>query len=414
MRVHFAAALLLAAARAWSAEAAPSAAIRIPPNVFAGDQRGPWQTGTFEALWIDEQRDETTTSDPADKRHLMVQVWYPAAFKGDPPRAPYALHRELYPDDEDARWLDDAKSVRTNSVLNAPLAPWPMRFAVLIYNPGGHHPHFSATFQTEFLASHGYVVVAIGHTGLTRIERFPDGYRYRPDQNDSMVSDAQAAGLAEVERFRLQVRQRARLLMPVHVKDIGFVLDRLQTLNETRRSRFHQRLDLDRVGSLGWSLGGALSLQASRDEPRIKAAVNLDGWLYTDVPQTGTHRPIMQIFGDGAMFFDHPGQTAAGRELALAADGLRWELYARTDADWYDLTLRTATHGHFSDRTLFEPADPEYMHPRLAHDIINRFTLEFFDRYLRQSTATPLLDGKQRYGDTQLRSGTASAAKPTQ
>lgn len=411
MRNSFLTALLLLVATCASGSEAPASAnFRIPPNVFAGDQRGPWQTGTVEELWVDEQRDETTTSDPADKRHLMVQVWYPAAFKGDPPRAPYALHRELYPHDDDASWLDDAKDVRTNSVLNAPMAAQPERFPVLIYNPGGFHPHFSATFQTEFLASHGYVVVAIGHTGLNRIERFPDGYHYRPDQNLPFHDDAQTQKLPEAEQFRLQVKRYSQLLMPVQVKDIGFVLDRLQALNGTQRSRFYQRLDLERVGSLGWSLGGALSLQASRDEPRIKAAVNLDGWLYTDVPQTGTRRPIMQISGDSSQSFEQH-QTAADRELSSAADGLRWQLYAKSDADWYDITLDTATHGHFSDRTLFEPADARYMHPRLAHEIVNRATLEFFDKYLRQSADTPLLSGRQRYAQVELRSGNAAGGR---
>ena len=377
-------------------------AFRIPVNVFAGEPRGPYQTGTMEELWVDAGRDETTTSDPTDKRHLMVQIWYPAVFKGDPPRAPYALHRNLYPHDEDERWLDDAKAVRTSSVLNAALAPEPRQFPVLIYNPGGYHPPFSATFQTEFLASHGYVVVAIGHTGLTRIERFPDGYAYRPDALDPQLGDAEAAGLTEVERFQLQVKRYAQLMMPIHMQDIRYVLDRLQALNETRGSRLYQRLDLERVGSLGWSLGGALSLQASRDEPRIKAAANLDGWLYTDVPDTGTHRPIMQMHGSLGTFELYPGQGAADRELSLVADSLVWRLYARTDADWYDLTLVRATHGHFSDRTLFEPAHLRSMHPRLAHDIVNRYTLEFFDRHLRARTRTPLLSGEETYPGTEL------------
>jgi dienelactone hydrolase len=378
---------------------------RIPVNVFAGEPRGPYQTGTVEELWIDTERDESTTSDPSDKRHLMVQIWYPATFRGDPQRASYVLNRELYPKDEEARWMDDAAAVRTTSVLNAPLAAEPSRFPVLIYNPGGYHPHFSATFQTEFLASHGYVVVSVGHTGLTRIERFPDGYFYRLDRDDPFLSDAQSAGLSDLERFRLEVKWRSERLMPQHIQDIRYVLDRLQTLNATRGHRFHQRLDLDRVASLGWSLGGALSLQASRDEPRIKAAINLDGWLYTDVPETGTHKPIMQIHGDGSLFLSEAGHDPEARLLALAAETRSWELYSRTTADWYDLTLKRATHGHFSDRTLFEPIDASLMHPRLAHDIINRFTLQFLDKYLREAAQTPLLSGAQSYPETELLQG---------
>lgn len=377
--------------------------VRVPVDVFAGDQRGPHQTGTFEELWIDQAREETTTSKPGDKRHLMVQIWYPATFDAAASkRAPYILHRELYPHDDGAKWMDAAANVRTTSVLSAPIARGSERFPVLIYNPGGGHPPFSATFQTEFLASHGYVVVAIGHTGLTRIERFPDGYAYKMDANDPNLPEPRSEGSFDVEQFRRQIDRYAQLMMPVHVQDIAFVLDRLRELNAERGNRFYGRLNLDDVGSLGWSLGGALSLQASRDEPRIKAAMNLDGWLYTDVQKSGTHRPIMQMHGGGFPASQRAEQVAAERELSLVADSMFWQLYSKTDADWYDLTLARAEHGHFSDRTLFEPADVSLMHPRLAHDIVNRYTLEFFDKYLKRSPDTPLLSGQQAYPETNL------------
>jgi dienelactone hydrolase len=46
---------------------------------------------------------------------------------------------------------------------------------------------------------------------------------------------------------------------------------------------FFGRPDLTRIGMLGWSFGGATSLQMSRDDPRVKAAVNYDGDLFGDV-----------------------------------------------------------------------------------------------------------------------------------
>lgn len=394
---------MLAPGMGLAAEPAPAPAEhRIPVHVFAGEARGPYQTGTREQLWIDTRRDETATSDPNDKRHLMIQIWYPADVADGQPRARYVLSRQLYPKDEDAKWLDDAKAVLTTSVLNAPLARRDGPFPVLLYNPGGYHPPFSATFQTEYLASHGYVVVAIGHTGLTRIERFPDGYVYSPDHDRSEVTDEESKGWSEVRWFQTQLDRYVRLLMPVHVRDIGFVLDRLAGMNAEQGGEFYRRLDLEHVGSLGWSLGGALSLQASRDEPRVKAAVNLDGWLYTDVADTGTQRPVMQMHGDENYFFRMPERTAAERELSRLASMRSWGFYARSSADWYDVGLQRATHGHFSDRSLFEPAESELMHPRLAHEIVNRLTLEFFDKYLRGKTDTPLLSGKQSYPEVEL------------
>lgn len=39
---------------------------------------GPFSVGVRSYFWIDPDRDEIFTKDPHDKRHLFVQVWYPA------------------------------------------------------------------------------------------------------------------------------------------------------------------------------------------------------------------------------------------------------------------------------------------------------------------------------------------------
>jgi predicted dienelactone hydrolase len=372
---------------------------RIPEQLFSGEARGPHRTGTFEELWVDPQRDDPTTSSPLDRRHLMVQVWYPATFKGDPQRAVYALNAELYPRDARSPLPDRAKSVRTTSVLNAPLIATPHRLPVLIYNPGAGYPPYSATFQTEFLASHGYVVVSVGHTDVTGIRRFPDGYVYRRDRNMPGIDNERRRSMTASEQLGSWIKQISGWQTSLHVEDISFVLDRLQSMATTRGSFFYQRLDFDRVGALGWSLGGAASIQASRDDPRIKAAANFDGRLYTDAANTGTRRPLLQMHAERRRT-DTP--TPAERETQLLGDSLFWRLYSQSAADWYDLTLNGASHRHFSDATLMEPLEPGYMHPRLAHDITNAFTLEFFDKYLRGRVVTPLLSGSMRFADTEL------------
>ncbi len=370
-------------------------------DLFASDPRGPYDTGTFEQMWIDEQSGEPTTNDPGDKRHLMIQFWYPATIKPNAARAPYVLHPELY-SDKLGKWFPFAKTVRTNSVLHAPLLASDKPFPVVIYNPGGGNPHFTGTSQTEYLASQGYVVVAIGHTGLNGIERFPDGYDYQLDSGDPEPTAAERQTMSDADAFRLEVERTAKTMMPLHVQDISFVLDRLQTMNAKAGDRFRGRLDLEHIGSMGWSLGGALSLQASRDEPRIKAAINLDGWLYTDVYQTGTHRPVMQIHQSEDVMFLKPKQSAAKRQTMSFANSLLWQFFSKTDADWFDVTLQRAHHGHFSDRILLAPWEEQYMHPRLAHQITNQLTLEFFDKYLKGSTETPFLSGIRTWSQVQI------------
>jgi len=55
-------------------------------------------TGTTEELWIDDSRDEPTTTDPNDKRRMMIRTWYPADFPADATPAPYVLDVDLYQD----------------------------------------------------------------------------------------------------------------------------------------------------------------------------------------------------------------------------------------------------------------------------------------------------------------------------
>ena len=380
---------------------------RVPAQVFAGDLRGPYETGTFEALWVNEALEDPSTAAPHDKRKVMVQVWYPATAPKRARRAPYAINPQLYARDHWARKLGH---VQTQSFLDAPVAGAIERFPVLIYNHGGGNPHFSATFQTEFLASHGYVVVAIGHSGANEIERFPDGTSYRNDGVSWMASPPENEPLAPRDEFEYRWRHSD---LSLFVKDISFVLDRLTVLNADPKHRFHGRLDLDRVGSLGWSLGGFLSLQATRDEPRIRAAVNMDGWPYglmgaNGAVARGVERPVLLMFAasnEGAGIPAYPGGEVEATEVEVgrAASTCYWAMLRRSTADWYYVSLARTHHGHFSDGPLFEAPDPQWLHPRAAHAVINSYTLEFFDKYVRGGRQdTPLLSGEHHFPEATL------------
>lgn len=386
---------------------ATSNSFTVPAQLFAGEPRGPYDTGTFEELWVNEALEDPSTAAPHDKRKVMVQVWYPATLPKNPRHAPYAISPQLYAPDD---WMQKLGPVQTQSFLDASPAPQPARFPVLIFNSGGGNPHFSSTFQTEFLASHGYVVVSVGHSGANGIERFPDGTTYQNDGAKWMADPPAGEKLAPREEFEYRW---AHSDLSLYVKDISFVLDRLAALDADHKHRFHHRLDLDRVGSLGWSLGGFIALQASRDEPRIKAAANLDGWPYglmgsNGAVTRGSERPVLLMFnGEGveSQWPPHPGgEVDAGEvELWRAAYTHYWTMLRRSTADWYYVTVARTNHGHFSDHSLFEAPNPQELHPRAAHAIVNAYTLEFFDKYVRGGTQdTPLLSGARRFPEATL------------
>lgn len=381
-------------------------AYSVPAQVFAGEPRGPYQTGTFEELWVNPALDDPSTADPRDKRKVLVQIWYPAAPARNAKRAPYVIHPELYAKEH---WSQKLSHVTTQSALNAPVVPTDGPLPVLLYNHGGGQPHFSTTFQTEFLASHGYVVVAIGHPGANDIQRFADGKPYVNDGKRWITRPPDSLNLSMREGFEYRVE---RVDLSLLLKDMSFVLDQLAALNANPASRWHRRLDLERVGALGWSLGGFLSLQATRDEPRIKAAANLDGWPYgltgpNGVVTLGSERPLLLMFntldgGSGIPVRSEGSVDAESLETGFAVASYFWSMLRRSTADWYHVTVAGTTHASFSDLPLFEAAKPSNLNPRAAHAIINEYTLAFFDRYLRGKPEGALLSGQVTYPDAKL------------
>jgi dienelactone hydrolase len=186
-----------------------------------------------------------------------VQVWYPAQPAAD--RAPYGtgsagFRNRIY------HYL-----VRTNAARNAAVARGPRRFPILVYIAGWGGERTSNTILAENLASHGFVVAAFGDV---EHDRPPLGRLAGPAAFGSERAYEATLRLGH-ERLQYEARRASA------------VLDRLTALDADDPSgRFTHRLDVARVGAVGYSFGGAVALEACRRDARFKAAMNLDGWLF--------------------------------------------------------------------------------------------------------------------------------------
>src|SRR5215471_16315077 len=161
---------LLIQAAAQSSRTTPTAPFPRPT--------GPFAVGTHEYLWVDQNRGEPFTKDPADRRHLLARVWYPAEGMPGKETAPYIRDVNEFPEKCVYR---RGEGVKTNSITDAPFAKEKSRFPVLLYQPGGGTARFIGTFQAEQLASRGYVIVSADHPGFSETVLFPDGYRFQAD-----------------------------------------------------------------------------------------------------------------------------------------------------------------------------------------------------------------------------------------
>lgn len=373
---------------------------RIPERPFLRPS-GPYAVGTREYVWTDSTRGEPYTTRPDDRRRVVVQLWYPAAAGAPGDTARYLLRREEFASRLGAF---AARKARTNSVLDAPVAAADGAFPVLLYNHGGAWTRWSATFTTEWLASHGFVVASVEHFGFNQTVRFPDGTPFEPDtlRFPPETGDGRQDALASW----------AFLGDPVFLiwkADARFALDQLEALNR-EPGPFRGRLDLERVGAFGWSFGGALAVQLTADDPRVKAAVDHDGQLFGDVRERGTTRPVLQLHHgvDDALGYPEQDRPAV-RELMAMVAGWDSVARARSTADWYAVTIAGTDHGDFSDLSLFYPRGKDRIEPRRAHEIINTYTLAFFDRYLRGGSGELLDAGSPPFPEVTLRAWRAAA-----
>lgn len=355
---------------------------KFPEQPFA-QPSGPYAVGTREYSWTDSSRAEPYTKNPSDYRRVVVQVWYPAVA-GEADTARYLLRPTEFASKTGAR---AAAKTKTRAVLDAPVAPSGAAFPVLIYNHGGGWTRWSSTFTTQWLASYGYVVFSVEHFGFNQSAKYPDGTAFEPDTLAMPKETGDGGADAKASWAFLDDP-----VFPIWVADARFALDRIEGLARDP-GPFQGRLDLERIGAFGWSFGGATAVQLTADDPRVKAAVDHDGQLFGSVRERGTARPVLQFHNstDYEKLYPEKDRPAI-RELTAMTAAWDSTTRERSSADWYNVTIAGTDHGDFSDLGLFYPRSKERLDAKRAHEIINAYTLAFFERYLR-GTPSELLSG---------------------
>ena len=149
------------------------------------------------------------------------------------------------------------------------------RHPVLVYEPswGGRADENSRLAAS--LANIGFVVVAVDYaTGQ------PPGFATEMQRMQAPLDLSTTAALA---RTTAAGDWRAVLL----ASDASVVLD---LLPEAQRA--------PGAGILGWSFGGAVAVEACRQDSRFKACLNMDGWMFGPAADHPSAQPYLVLSGD--------------------------------------------------------------------------------------------------------------------
>lgn len=392
-----------------------AAALWLFPATALPPPQGPHAVGARTFELVDQSRLGVLGAPPQAPRRLLVRVWYPAETDAGFTARPYFTAREAA---TTARGLGALvgfpplltylKHVRTNSYENAPLlrtraAPLPAVF----YS----HGYISFLGQNsalmEHLASHGYVVFSLQHSYDSSPTVFADG-EVLPLDPAIIADTAQAPSPAMIDAITgrtldtrlsgilsLHEQERARGAR-VFESALAWVADQLFLHDQLQAGAVPAHIaeiaaasDLEHVGQIGMSFGGATAGAVCMIDRRCAAGINLDGADFhflafdADAPV-----PFLMFHSDPRFIYAAVG--AEPQEQTRTFNEFSYERFATSSerTDIYRVALRETRHLGLSDFSLFmrRPVRDVILGPAPAQIMIgaqNDFVLAFLDRHLR-------------------------------
>jgi dienelactone hydrolase len=318
---------------------------------------GPFDVGRLEIDATDASRDEGFTDDPADKRRLLVSVYYPATVPAGGKHAAYGTPElmAVWPffNEERRAWLSPGYA-------GVPAAGG--RFPVLVFSPGAGNLTLYYSSLLYDIASRGFVVAALWHPYTTEVVAFPDG---------TVLRSSPAGGINGIPPGQQQARLEQ--LGAVWAADQRFMLDQAATWN-AQHSVLRGHLDLQRIGAFGHSMGGAAAAQAAHVDQRIDASINMDGAMFGTVTTEGSRVPFLLIDAERPVLTDAElKQVGMTREQADAWIASLGNVQATTIArsrEARSRKLERSQHNTFmTDLLFFTTALPAARRTALVGDV---------------------------------------------
>ncbi len=358
---------------------------------------GPYAVGVASTTLVDESRDDAMFGAAGRPRELYVQVWYPGVLpeSGAPPR-PRSLWQELSRPPGLDVILGYLRGMETHSYPGLPLAPASEPYPAIVFSPSVGGIAEQNTLLMEHLASHGFIVFGVTHPHFGAFMTYADGSGVASNPKvmeatsqqgavdlDEITARAALAGTPlERARTRLEYFERGTLLnefMDTWVRDLQLVLDAITSARGSSGvpSVVAGRVDASRIGLLGMSYGGGAVTALCKEDPRCRAAVNLDGGLWGKHMRDPLAVPYLVVASPpNADFFEHDLLTS--------------------QAPYHAVTVAGAEHTNFMDVSLFAPVlkwlgVTGSIDGERVIEIMNVMSRRFFDAYVR-GTGAPNLE----------------------
>ncbi len=379
--------------------------------------------GVVEFELVDEGRKGLLGVAADQPRRLLVRAWYPASDVSGTEVRPYFTPAESSTTATGPGsivglpfYFTHVGNALTNSHVMAKPAADLGKLPVVIYSHGYTSFAGQNTVFMEALASHGYLVFSVHHTGDGSAAVMPNGdvipmapeilesFSEEIDPNEPNPFEALVTGdtfeirrQGNIDTYYSETKTQTRLRLlsgDIWVTDREFVQEKLAEGDVPEAVQHIVSLgDYTRTGEMGMSFGGTTSASLCMTNKRCAAAINLDGGDY-HYNTFNRHLPVPFLM----VYSDMDGLASAltdGRKTT--GYGFNAFSYERHETmglrdDVHRVMISDVTHIGISDFNWFvrRPFRDALLGVIDAEDILqiqNDLVLGFFDTYLRNQAS---------------------------
>lgn len=245
---------------------------------------GRFAVGSITKELIDHKR-PTSLAHTESGRRLFVKIWYPCV-EPHPKQRCERLWEQLLSDSSLpwpmrclSKWVS---RYPTSTYTNAKFNPQCDLRSVVVYNHGLIGFASENTAMAEHLVSHGHLLIAVQH--LDQLQEFRELESKlsteEKERNKLLVKKLQSDEIVERQEAAVDFYENAintNAITSARASDSQFVIDNLDSLLDCEcfpQRRPDKELSL---AAIGLSLGGAVSMELAKREPRVVKVVNIDG-----------------------------------------------------------------------------------------------------------------------------------------